>query len=172
MLALIKTKEDHRPQFERSAETEALITAISNINGNEASYAALSSVVGFKVFGALPALQSAKRYLEREKDQIWSCRTGWGIFLADVSDTISIRGKDNASGRKKFARSRKRGRRMTDDQFNALAAKDQMRHILIQTEAEQKAIGVKRKLPEKTFAAVTAGTLDVKAAIAALIKKK
>lgn len=97
------------PTFRRSLETQELIERLSKLEpGALVSYADLSEVAGETITGGTPALQSAKRAVEKERGVALSVERGVGVRrLTDdeiVDDTHGARSRIRRQSKRALSR--------------------------------------------------------------------
>jgi len=156
---LMPTETKRRPNFALSAETRACVDALEHVNGDEVSYDALASVLGFLVPCA--ALGAARRYLLREKSIVWAPITGYGL-QRQYDEGKSLMSDKR---RRSLGRGARRGKQLlnTIENFAALPLALQLKVTLNQTIFnETESLSRKRKLSTPT---PTVEPLDVKAAV-------
>ncbi len=91
-----------RKPFERSAETEKLLSFFSTISvGQPVSYDNASRVVGFEVSSTLPAYQSARRLAVKELGIVIESLPGQGFMRLDPTSIVDRGGKHLRSIKRK-----------------------------------------------------------------------
>lgn len=117
--------------FEQSEKTLACIKVLRGVN-YEVSYDALSQVVGFPVVGSTPALQSARKHLEKFENIVFECIYSEGLRRLDDSSKV----RSTARHARQISRTARRGmkRLATVDSFEKLSPSDQLAATLRNTQ--------------------------------------
>lgn len=117
--------------FEQSEKTLACVKALRGVN-HEISYNALSQVVGFPVVGSTPALQSARKHLEKFENIVFECVYREGLRrLGDIDKARStVRHRRHI----KLTARRGRKRHATIEKFEELPQEIQTEVILRETQ--------------------------------------
>lgn len=106
MITMAQEQLKGRLIFEQSEKTLACVKALRGVN-HEISYNALSQVVGFPVVGSTPALQSARKHLEKFESIVFECVYREGLRrLSDID-----KGRSTARHARQIKRTARRGRK-------------------------------------------------------------
>ena len=115
-----------KPLFQQSFETQAAITCLEGVEaGKTVEYARLTDAMGVDAQrGGRGAVQSARRYLERERSMVFAAMRGLGIKRLTDNEIVST----GSQGQAKMRRvARRYGRRQTCVDFEALDQPTQVR---------------------------------------------
>lgn len=115
------------PRFQPSFETRILIDALSNLTAGEVlTYGELSALVGTRIAGASPSLQSARRHLENAGTATFSIVTKIGIKRLSDADIVAAADAD----RLRVRNAAKRGLRRVSNvaSYDALDDASKRRH--------------------------------------------